>query len=153
MHVDVFKATAITSLFLMVMFLLAVLFSIAWNIKPEEVLISSDEMLFAILSFLTATTATLLSIIIRIPIAYILSRYSFAGKPIVDTLLDLPVVLSPVALGTALLAFFSTPLGKLLDFGFVFGIPGIILAQFTIVVALMVRLMKAGFLLIDAMRM
>ncbi len=143
---DVFRAGTAISLLSIIIFLIAVLFSIAWNIDTKEVVLSSHELFFAIkLSLLTATISTLLALILGVPSAYMLSRSNFTGKSFVDTLLDLPVVLSPVALGTALLAFFSTPLGKLLDFGFVFGIPGIILAQFIIIVALMIRLMKTGF--------
>jgi molybdate transport system permease protein len=140
-----FKAAAFASLFLILAFLLAVISSLLWHIKGD-VALPYDEITFAAkLSLTTATLATVLSIIFGVPVAYILSRTNFPGKSIVDTLLDLPIVLSPVALGTALLAFFSTPLGRLFDFGIVFEVPGIILAQFTIIVALMIRLMKAGF--------
>lgn len=109
----------------------------------------SDEILFAIrLSLVTATIATALSMVVAIPAAYAISQARFPGKDIVDALLDLPLVISPVALGAALLVFFNTPLGGLIEnrlLRFVFDVPGIVLAQFTLVVALAVRLLKSTF--------
>ena len=111
------------------------------------------EISFAIkLSLITATIASFVAVIVSIPVAYIFSRYTFFGKNFFDTLLDLPIVLSPIALGAMLLIFFNTPLGKQLDqwLGpFVFEVKGIILAQFFVVVGLSIRLLKATFEGID----
>ena len=113
----------------------------------------SSEILFAIkLSLLTATVASVIALVISLPVAYLLSRYTFFGKDLLDTLLDLPIVLSPIALGAMLLIFFNTPLGKQIDqqFGpFVFEVKGIILAQFFVVVGLSIRLLKTAFEGID----
>ncbi len=77
---------------------------------------AAGEILFAIkLSLVTATIASLLALAVSVPVAYLLSRYSFFGKHLLDTLLDLPLVLSPIALGAMLLIFFNTPLGRQLD--------------------------------------
>ncbi len=111
--------------------------------------LSSKEVLFAIrLSLITATSAMVLSVIIGVPAAYALSRREFPGKAIVDTLLDLPVVLPPIAAGMALLALFKTSVGDVADwFGlkFVFEPEGIVVAQFTVVCALGIRVLKSGF--------
>ncbi|MFC1862950.1 ABC transporter permease [Thermodesulfobacteriota bacterium] len=111
------------------------------------------EICFAIkLSLITATIASLFAILVSIPVAYIFSRHTFFGKNFFDTLLDLPIVLSPIALGAMLLIFFNTPFGKQLDqwLGpFVFEVKGIILAQFFVVVGLSIRLLKATFEGID----
>ena len=112
-----------------------------------------EEISFAIkLSLLTATIASVLAVIISIPVAYVFSRHTFIGKNFFDTLLDLPIVLSPIALGAMLLIFFNTPLGKQFEqwIGpFVFEVKGIILAQFFVVVGLSIRLLKATFEGID----
>ncbi len=112
-----------------------------------------SEISFAVkLSLFTATISSITAILISIPIAYLFSRYTFFAKNFFDTLLDLPIVLSPIALGAMLLIFFNTPLGKQIDrqFGpFVFEIRGIILAQFVVVVGLSIRLLKATFEGID----
>lgn len=107
------------------------------------------EILFSIkLSLATATISALLAIVVAIPVAYLFSRHTFVAKNLFDTLLDLPVVLSPIALGAMLLIFFNTGVGKQLDawFGpFVFEVKGIVLAQFFVVIGLAIRLMKTTF--------
>jgi molybdate transport system permease protein len=104
------------------------------------------------LSLFTATLSTTMAVIIALPAAYALSHLDFPGKKLIDTLLDLPIVLSPVALGAALLVFFNTWAGRLIEDNvvtFVFQRPGLVLAQFTVVVALAVRLLKSAFDLVD----
>lgn len=107
------------------------------------------EILFAVrLTLLTATCAAALAVAVSLPVAYLFARRTFRGKAVLDTLLDLPLVLSPVALGAMLLIFFRTPAGRALEhaFGpFVFSVKGIVLAQFLVVVALSIRLLKTTF--------
>lgn len=109
--------------------------------------IGSPRTLYSIkLSVAAGTVATLLAVAVAIPSAYALSRYTFPGKTFVDTLLELPVIVSPVALGAMLLIFFDTRVGELIEgYGptFVFEIPGIILAQFMTTAGLATRLIKA----------
>lgn len=109
----------------------------------------SEEVTFSIkLSVFTATIATLLSLLVGIPVAYVLSRWEFPGKAVIDTILDIPMVMPPVALGAALLIFFSTPLGMALQkrfITFVFEPAGLVLAQFTVVSVLSIRFMKVAF--------
>ena len=57
-----------------------------------------------------------------------------------------------MALGAALLVFFNTPIGETIDdniLGFVFSVPGIVLAQITVISALAIRLLKSTFDSID----
>jgi molybdate transport system permease protein len=64
-----------------------------------------------------------------------------------DTFLEIPIIISPIALGAAFLVFFNTPLGELIQnkgIFFVFEVPGIILAQFATIAGLATRLMKAS---------
>jgi len=109
----------------------------------------TDEIFFAIrLSLITATISSVIAMLVAIPVSYMLSRYSFFGKTILDTLLDLPIVLSPIALGALLLIFFNSPLGRGINewLGpFVFEVKGVILAQFLVVVGLAIRLLKSIF--------
>jgi len=127
---------------------------------------------FAIkLSLLTATMTALLSLIIGVPAAYVLSRYRLPGSAIIDTIIDLPIVLPPPVIGLSLLILFSTPPGRLVEgltpewivdainklFTFVLGqeisdgtrwaytTRGIILAQFFVACSFGVRAMKAAF--------
>ncbi len=108
----------------------------------------SERTLFSIrLSIITATISTLLSVLIAIPSAFALSRYDFPGKRAVDTILELPMIVSPAALGAMLLIFFNNPLGLWIqDHGaqFVFTFYGIILAQFFTVCGVTTRLDKSS---------
>ena len=99
------------------------------------------------LSLVAATLATFFAVIIGLPSAYALSRFEFVGKRIVDTFLEIPMIVSPIALGACFLVFFNTPLGELIQtkgLFFVFEVPGVILAQFASVAGLATRLMKAS---------
>jgi molybdate transport system permease protein len=146
-----FRAATLSVLGLLTFFLLAIIFSLVaytdWRTFLSTLL--SKEILFAVrLSLFTATGATILAMVIAIPAAYAISQTRFPGKSIVDTILDLPIVVSPIALGAALLVFFNTPAGSAIEsrlIRFVFEVPGIILAQFTVVSALAVRLLKSTF--------
>jgi len=59
------------------------------------------------ISLVTASIALGIVILIGTPLAYCLSHYQFRGKDFVDTLVDLPLVLPPVAAGLALLLLFG----------------------------------------------
>ena len=108
----------------------------------------SKRILFSIrLSLIAATIATALSMAIGLPAAYALSRYNFAGKCLIDAMLELPMILSPVSLGAVILLFFNTPLGEFIQnhvMMFVFEISGIVLAQFLTTVGIATRLIKTS---------
>jgi len=110
--------------------------------------LSHPNTLFSIrLSLIAATIATLLAVLIGLPSAYALSRFEFVGKGILDTFLEIPLIVSPIALGASFLVFFNTPLGELIQHKgvfFVFEVPGILLAQFATIAGLATRLMKAS---------
>ena len=59
------------------------------------------------LSFLTSITSAVLIIIFGTPIAYVNARYNYPGKVLVDTIIDLPVVIPPAVAGIALLMAFG----------------------------------------------
>ncbi len=100
------------------------------------------------LSVLAATVSSLLAVAVALPAGYALARMKFPGKRLVDTLIDLPMVLTPVALGTLILMTWNSAFGRALaSIGLTipFTLSGVILAQFTVVVAISVRLLKATF--------
>ena len=151
----VFKSATISALAVLLLFIVGVVVSMLaftdWNTFVDALV--SPEIMFAIrLSLITATISTVFAIIIAIPVAYAISYTRFPGKDIVDSLLDLPIVISPVALGAALLVFFNTPAGSVIDdhiLKFVFAVPGIVLAQVVVISALAIRLLKSTFDNID----
>lgn len=78
--------------------------------------LQDPEVHFAIrLSLTSAFLATLLSMIVAVPSAYVLSRFRFRGRLLIDTIIDLPIVLPPPVMGMSLLMLFSTPMGTMLD--------------------------------------
>ncbi len=109
----------------------------------------SPRTLFAIkTSLLAATFATLLALLIAIPAGYALSRFTFRGKELIDTLLEFPMIVSPAALGAILLIFFNNPLGEWVEnhlVTFVFSFAGIVLAQFVTITGVTVRFVKSAF--------
>lgn len=108
----------------------------------------SRRVLFSIrLSLIAATIATILSVAIGLPAAYALSRYNFRGKQLIDTVLEIPMVLSPVSLGAVILIFFNTNLGEWVQNNmmmFVFEVSGIVLAQFVTTAGIATRLIKTS---------
>ena len=59
------------------------------------------------LTFLSCTVSAILSVIIAVPIGYLLSRYRFFGRSVIDAILDIPVVLPPLVVGLSLLILFN----------------------------------------------
>jgi len=124
----------------------ALFYFFQWD--PFVKTLGSPRTLFSIrLSLIAATASTVVSIFIALPSAFALSRYDFPGKRAVDTILELPMIVSPAALGAMLLIFFNNPVGLWIqDHGvqFVFTFYGIVLAQFVTICGVSTRLIKAA---------
>jgi molybdate transport system permease protein len=69
------------------------------------------------LSLWTSTTATAISLVIGVPLAWLLARTEFPGRRLVRALVTLPLVLPPVVGGVALLLAFGRSgfVGQYLD--------------------------------------
>ncbi|MFN2355581.1 MAG: molybdate ABC transporter permease subunit [Desulfopila sp.] len=125
--------------------------SLAWFLDGTTLreTLFSDRTLFSVnLSLMAATAATALALLLAIPAAYALSRFTFIGKGAAETVLEFPIIVSPAALGAIILIFFNNPLGEWLQTNvvyFVFTFAGIVLAQFITILGLAVRMLKAAF--------
>ena len=77
------------------------------------------------LSLWTATVSTAISMVIGVPLAWVLARSSFPGQRLLRALVTLPLVLPPVVGGVALLLAFSRTgiVGRYLDEWFGLTIP------------------------------
>ena len=109
---------------------------------------ASEEIRYAFrLSLVSCTLATLLSLWVAIPAGYLLSRFNFGGRSLVDAMLDIPIVLPPLVIGLALLILFQTPLGRAVErvIPVTFAVPSVVLAQFTVACAFAVRTMRVTF--------
>ncbi|HBF37187.1 MAG TPA: ABC transporter [Firmicutes bacterium] len=116
-------------------------------------LFQNSEFRFA-LEFTLKTTciATAVAVGTAMPCGYILARYVFPGKVILDTLLDLPLILPPLVSGMALLILFGPILGRNLakiGINIVFSAWGVIIAQWFVAFPFAVRTFKEGFEAID----
>ncbi|BCL82337.1 molybdate ABC transporter permease [Ktedonobacteria bacterium brp13] len=60
-----------------------------------------------LLSLVTTTISTLCAVTLGLPVAYVLARYRFPGRSLLETLVTLPTVLPPVVAGVALLLAFG----------------------------------------------
>ncbi|MCX5916172.1 MAG: ABC transporter permease subunit [Deltaproteobacteria bacterium] len=145
-----FGKTAIIAALVLFLFYAVLILSLLTFLEGPRflaILLAPDTLFSIRLSLVTATAAMLLAVIIGLPAAYALSRFQFPGKKMVDTLLELPMIMSPVALGAGLLVFFNTPVGNVIQergILFVFEFPGIVLAQFATIAGLATRLMKTA---------
>lgn len=107
------------------------------------------------LSLWTSAVTLALAVVFGTPVAYLLSRASFPGKPIVDALIDLPIVLPPTVAGVALLTAFGRKglLGEPLEAwtGITLGFTSIavIMAQLLVAAPFYVRAAKSGFDAVD----
>lgn len=108
----------ISFLLLIILLLLAdIAYLIHWKISIADIgkiVISQDFIHAFLLSLLTSLITLIIVIITAVPIGYALSRYHFFGHSIIDTFVDIPVVLPPIVLGLSLLAFFGTGFGNVI---------------------------------------
>ncbi len=102
----------------------------------------------------TSLAATLLAVIGGTPLAWLLARHQFRGQRIIDTLVDLPMVLPPAVAGIALLLVFGRrgPLGDWLaslDLTIAFSPLAVVLAQCFVAAPYYIRTAVGGFAAVE----
>jgi molybdate transport system permease protein len=111
--------------------------------------IESSEVRAALwLSCWTTVTTTLIGLLFAIPMGYALSRYRFPGHSLIDSIVDLPIILPPLVVGLSLLVFFQTGFGSWIQEAgvrFVFQKKGIVLCQLLVSASFGIRAMKLAF--------
>lgn len=70
----------------------------------QDVLADKEVLTSVWLSVSAAATAALLSFLFGTPLAYVLARYKFRGKSLVEGLIDLPIVIPHPVVGIAILS-------------------------------------------------
>ncbi|MCC7178949.1 MAG: molybdate ABC transporter permease subunit [Acidobacteria bacterium] len=103
---------------------------------------------------LMGVLSTLVALPLGIGAAFLLARRSFAGKPVVETLMALPLVLPPVATGFLLLQLLAldSAVGRALDAAgieVVFTWKAVVLAMAVMNFPLIVLTVRAGFEQVD----
>jgi molybdate transport system permease protein len=116
--------------------------------EPLTALGDHDVRHAMFLSFSTATVASVIGLTLAIPTGFALSRSRVPGLWLVEALLLIPVIMSPMALGVALLLVFRTGPGMWVEDNlvrFVFEVPGLVLAQLFVAYAFAVLVLRTTF--------
>jgi molybdate transport system permease protein len=97
---------AVLGLAFLVLPLAGLLLRAPWTSLPER--LSAPGIVAALrLSLMTATLATIMCVVLGVPLAWLLARVEFAGRGVLRALVTLPLVLPPVVGGVALLLVFG----------------------------------------------
>jgi molybdate/tungstate transport system permease protein len=104
-----------------------------------------------LLTYYAAMLSTLVAMIFGTPLAYLLARYSFPGKSVVEGIVDVPVVIPHTVAGIALLAVFGSNglIGKFSYIKFVDALPGIVVAMLFVSVPIYINAAREGFASVD----
>jgi molybdate/tungstate transport system permease protein len=106
------------------------------------------------LSVAAATWATALGALVGLPLGYLLARHTFAGKALVEGLIDLPIVIPHPIAGIALLfvfgrGFFVGHAFSLLGIHFAGAVPGIVIAMLFVSAPFLINAARDGFAAVD----
>lgn len=117
-------------------------------------LFSPTALRALVLTLQTTIVATAIIVLFGTPLAYMLAKHEFRGRQAVDTLVDLPITIPPVAAGVALLLAFGRHglLGRTLYLAGIqipFTALAVVMAQVFIASPFYVRTVRAGFATVD----
>lgn len=144
---------------LLVLFLLVPLLAIfGWVLfspKTSGYLANSEVLDALTLSLITTAATLLIAVVLGTPLAYLLARHKFPGSGLLDTLLDLPLVLPPAVAGVALLITFGRfgLFGSWLDslgIRLIATSAAVVMAQLFVAAPFYIKAAKTGFEAVDA---
>ena len=159
----ILKAVSLFFLFMLLGIILVLIISDLLYLHSSEIslsgiwdIVSSRKVTDAFfLSIVTSLCSLCLVVLFAVSAGYALSRFNFPGDTILNTFIDIPLILPPVVLGVSLLAFFGTPIGieikkvmNSFNISLISGV-GIVMGQFLVSVSYCVRAVKASFDSID----
>lgn len=105
-----------------------------------------------LLSIYTASISTTLIVLFGLPLSYVLSRFSFPGKPVLHMIVIIPLVIPPLASGALLLGVYSpiSHLNKIFpEIEFTQSILGVIIAQTYVASPFMILASMSAFDTVD----
>lgn len=123
------------------------LVALASYTTPDRIVgvLSAREIVASVqLSLLSATFAMVASLLVGIPVSYLMSRHRFRGRWLVDAVLDVPNVMPPLVLGLSLLVLFQIPPLKSLSPWVVYQVPAVFLAQFVVATAYAIPILRSA---------
>ena len=130
--------------------LVGLLLRASWRDLPR-LLVGSEAVGALRLSLVTATIATVISLVLGVPLAWVLARARFRGRSLLRALVTLPLVLPPVVGGVALLFALGRRgfIGQYLDQWFGLTLPftsaGVVLAETFVAMPFLVVTVEGAF--------
>jgi molybdate transport system permease protein len=135
---------------------LPILSLVVWTVDKEawRAMVSPVAVDALLLSIRTTATTMAILVVVGTPAAYVLGRVNFRGNRVINTLIDIPVVLPPSAAGIALLLTFGRLglVGRYLDaFGvtLTFTTAAVVMAEIFVAAPFYVRQAATGFGAVD----
>jgi molybdate transport system permease protein len=125
---------ALLGLLFLVLPLVGLLVRTPWGSLSQQ-LAGTDVTAALRLSLVSASLATVVSLVLGVPLAWVLARIEFPGRRIVRSLVTLPLVMPPVVGGVALLLALGRNgvLGRYLESWFGYSLPfttaGVVVAE------------------------
>lgn len=152
-----FQAAVAAAAVVLVSFLAMPFVALLLRVSPAQLLarLGDPVVLDALrLSLVTSAAATLIVVLLGLPVAYLLATREFFGKRVVEVLIDLPMVLPPTVAGFALLMAFGRMglLGRslgALGITLPFTTAGVVIAQVFMATPFFVGPARAGFAGVD----
>lgn len=107
-----------------------------------------------LMTICAALLATLVGLVLGVPLAYLLARHSFPGKRFIEGIVDVPIVIPHSTAGIALLFVFGGDafLGKLFGYmgiNFFDALPGVVIAMMFVSVPFLIDSARDGFESVD----
>ena len=104
-----------------------------------------------LLSLITTSTSLVLTVLFGLPVAWLLARRTFRGSWLVETIVDIPIVLPPAVAGLGLLLVFGRRglLGDAFDLSIPFTTLAVILAQTFVSAPFFIRSARTGIAGVD----
>ncbi|ABR54738.1 binding-protein-dependent transport systems inner membrane component [Methanococcus vannielii SB] len=139
---------------LLLLFLVLPLLNMILNPGNIQNAIFDSEVINSLLiSLKAAGTATVIALYIGVPISYLLSRYHFFGKNVVEAIIDIPMAIPHAVIGIMILAFYyGTSIGRgfeSIGFKIVDNFWGIVTVMLYVGLPYMVNSARDGFLMVD----
>ncbi len=132
--------------------LLKLIFGVSMN-SYFETLKDTEVLSSILLTMKVSLMATFFVVITGLPLAYIIARYEFFGKSLLESLIDIPTMVPHTAAGIALLMTFgSENIQKFLEsigLGFIDSTTGIMAAMMFLSAPYLINSAKEGFKNVD----
>ncbi len=119
-----------------------------------DTLLDSEVLSSIWLTLYAALIATAVGCILGVPLAYLLARVDFPGKTLVESLIDVPIVVPHTAAGVALLFvfgrnFFAGKAFNAIGVDFIDSTAGIVVAMLFVSIPFLIDSAKEGFKKVD----